>query len=244
MPQYTFGSGELWGVRTDVANSTPMQFGTLQEASVEFTSNVKELHGQYQFPVAVGRGSGKISGKCKFAQINGKLFADLFFGVTPTVGQLKTASNEAGTIPGTPFAITVANGATWVDDLGVKFAATGLPLTKVASAPTTGQYSVASGGVYTFAAADTTLGVQISYTYTAVTGVKQVVTNQLLGTQPIFTVVLKGTWGSKDVNIKLHACISTKLGLATKLEDFVVPEMDFSAFADASNQLATISTVE
>ena len=35
---------------------------------------------------------------------------------------------------------------------------------EVASGPTTGQYSV-SAGVYTFAAADTLLGVLISYTY-------------------------------------------------------------------------------
>ena len=36
---------------------------------------------------------------------------------------------------GSPYTVTVANAATFAADLGVVYAATGLPLTKVASAP-------------------------------------------------------------------------------------------------------------
>jgi hypothetical protein len=245
MPQYSFGSGSLYGVRTDVANSTPIRFAILQDINVDISANIKELHGQYQFPVAVARGTGKITCKSKFAQINGKIFNDLFFGATSTVGQLQTIVEEAGTIPTTPFAITVTNGATWVDDLGVTATLTGLPMTKVASSPTTGQYSVAAGGVYTFAAADTGLAMKISYTYTyAASGVKTVFANSLLGVQPIFMANLMTTWGSKNVNLKLHQCIANKLTFATKLEDFLIPELDFSAFADSSGNLLTLSTAE
>jgi hypothetical protein len=245
MPQYAFGSGSLFGVRTDTAVQAPYQFGILQDVSPEFSRNVKELHGGYAFPVAVAGGSGKISFKAKFAQINGRIFSDLFFGGTVTTGQLKTVVQEAGTIPTTPFQITVTNGATWVDDLGVIIASSGIPMVKVASNPTTGQYSVAAGGIYTFAAADTSVGVKISYTYTyAASGVKQVVANPLLGVQPIFMAVLNATWGGKDINFKFHQCMTTKLSMHTKLEDFMIPEFDFSCFADSSGNLVTISTVE
>jgi hypothetical protein len=234
----------LWAARTDVANPTPQQFGILQDISADFSRNVKELHGGYAFPVAVAGGSGKITFKAKFAQINGRIFSDLFFGATASTGQLKTANREVGTIPGTPFQVTVSNSANFVDDLGVIFSATGIPLVRVASAPAAGQYSVSSG-VYTFAAADTALGVWISYTYNYTTGgVKQVVANQLLGVQPIFMANLQATWGSKYINMKFHQCIATKLTFATKLEDFLIPEFDFAGFADSSNNLVTISTEE
>lgn len=246
MGQFAFGSGTLWAVRTDVADSTPYQFGILQDVAPEFSRNVKELHGGYAFPVAVAGGSGKISFKAKFAQINGRIFSDLFFGATANTGQTKIANREAGTIPTTPFAITVTNGATWVEDLGV-LNATGVPMIKVSSAatPTTGQYKCTTGGVYTFAAADTGLAVSISYTYSvAATGLKQIVANPLLGVQPIFAAHLVATWGGKDITFKFHQCIATKLTFTTKLEDFMIPEFDFSGFADASNNLVTISTVE
>jgi len=52
----------------------------------------------------------------------------------------------------------------WASDLGVVYAASGAPLTAVASAPAAGQYAV-SGGVYAFAAADAGAAVSLSYGY-------------------------------------------------------------------------------
>jgi hypothetical protein len=49
-------------------------------------------------------------------------------------------------------------------DLGVVFTATGIALTKVATAPATGQYAF-SGGTYTFNATDVGLSVTMSYDY-------------------------------------------------------------------------------
>lgn len=74
---------------------------------------------------------------------------------------------EAGTIPASPgpYQVTAAQvyGA-WAQDDGVKNATTGVALTKITGTPATGQYSVAAG-VYTFAAADTGVAVQLSYSY-------------------------------------------------------------------------------
>lgn len=74
--------------------------------------------------------------------------------------------DEQHTIPGSPYQVTVANTTSFIDD-GVFYVATGQQLTKVASSPTQGQYTVTSGGLYTFAAADTGQVVEINYTSTA-----------------------------------------------------------------------------
>ena len=92
--QLSFGSGAIWGERTDVIGSGigPRQFGVLQDIQIDFDWSNKELYGQLQFPVAIARGQGKITGKAKFAQILGLLYFDIFFGVTPATGQAVVAA--------------------------------------------------------------------------------------------------------------------------------------------------------
>jgi hypothetical protein len=252
MSQFIFGSGNLWAIPTitlagmAVTTPTPVPFGILQDISVDMSFTLKELHGQYSFPVAIGRGSGKIVCKAKFGRITAALFNQVF-GETPATGERKGVFEEAGTIPITPFAVTVANSATWVVDLGVKFALTGLPLTRVASGatPTTGQYKV-TAGVYTFAAADTTLVVAISYIYTTAVAPGQVFTinNQLIGASPFFKAALVETYQGKNFTLELNRCVSNKLTMATKLEDFAIPEFDFDAMADDANVIGTYSLAE
>jgi hypothetical protein len=152
-----------------------------------------QLYGQKQFPEAVARGKCKITGKAKFAYINGKQLNDIFFGQTLGVGMKQISLDEAATIPATPFQVTVANAANYVNDVrgdqGVRYttgAKAGQPLTKVASSPAAGQYSVNTAtGVYTFAAADTGSAVIISYLFTvAASGTQLNITNQLMGFAP------------------------------------------------------------
>ncbi|HXP74620.1 MAG TPA: hypothetical protein VN823_10785 [Stellaceae bacterium] len=246
MAQYSFGSGVLFGTRTDIANATPIRFGALQDVSIDFSFTLKELYGQYQFPLAVGRGAGKIQGKAKFAQINGTTLNSLFFGQAQATGQTLTSLTEAQSVPAsTPFTVTVANAATFAVDLGVVYAATGLPLAKVASAPAQGQYAVSSGGVYTFASADANAAILVSYTFTQTTsGSSATISNQLLGAAPTFQANFYETFQGKQVNLQLNQCVADKLTLATKLEDFTIPEFDFMAFADAAGNLGKISLAE
>jgi hypothetical protein len=249
MALYTFGSGTLFGVRNDVANATPVKFGALQEASVEFSASNKELYGQYQFPLAVARGKAKITGKAKFGQIQGRAFTDLFFGQSASVGQTTLANAEAQAVPGSsPYTVQVTNLTTYAADLGVVYAATGLPLTLVASSPATGQYAVASG-TYTFNAADAGAALLVSYQYT-VSGSGQSFTlaNPLIGTQPSFQLVLETSYqspsGLKKADLTLFNCVSSKLSFDAKQEDFSIPEMDFEAFANAAGNVFTWSFSE
>lgn len=242
---YSFGSGVLIGTRTDVPNATPVNFGLVQEVTIEEAASVKELYGQYQHPIAIARGTVKTTGKAKVARISGLAFANLFYGVTPSAGQLATAFAEAAAVPSAaPYTATAANSATAVDDAGVVYAASGLPLVKVASAPNAGQYAVAAG-VYTFAPADAGKAVLLNYTYAIPSaGQRFAVTNQLLGTTPTFQAQFFTTFQGQAVSLKLNNCTSSKLSFQTKLEDFVVPEFDFSCFADATGTVMTWSFAE
>jgi hypothetical protein len=253
MALYNFGAGALFGTPlTDatgavIANPSPTQFGVLQDVSVDISFDVKELFGQNQFPVAVGRGKGKISGKAKFAQLNGLMVNTLFFGQTLAAGIISDVVDTTGTaIPTTPFTITpvVPSSGTWTNDLGVKNA-NGVPMRRVASAPTTGQYSIAAGA-YTFAAADVGLTVYINFQYTATSTVaqKSTIANVAMGYAPTFKCDLYNAYNAKALTLTLNSCLATKLTFATKLDDFMISEFDFSAFADGAGNVMTYGLSE
>lgn len=243
---YQFGSGNAFGLVTVGGIVVPRKFGALQEISIDFAFNVKELYGQFQFPLTVARGQGKISGKAKFANLNGAMINDLFFTQTNATGQTLHAIGEAGLIPATPFQITATNGATFKEDLGVTNGVTGVPMTRVTGTPTTGQYACNNtGGVYTFAAADTGIAVLMDYAYTsASTGNTTTIANSLTGQAPNFALSFPIKYSGKSMYLKLNACVSSKISFATKLEDFMVPDFDFSGMADAAGNIGTISLSE
>lgn len=238
MAIYSFGSGVLLGQRTDVAGATPVNFGLVQEVELDLSFTTKELYGQYQFPLAIARGQAKAQAKAKLAQVSGLAFNALFFGQSLASGQLATSYGEAGTVPASsPYTVSAVNAATFADDYGVVYAATGLPLAKVASNPIAGQYSE-SAGVYTFAAADAGKAVLLSYTYSvAGSGQQFTLANPLLGTTPTFQAQLYTSFQGKTVTVSLYNCVSSKLAYATKLEDFTVPELDFAVFANAAGNV-------
>ncbi len=242
---YSFGSGVLIGTRTDIANATPVNFGLVQEVTLDETAGVKELYGQYQRPLAIARGTIKTTGKAKVARISGLAFANVYFGVAPVAGQTATAFAEAGTVEASsPYVVTAANAATFVADQGVVYAASGLPLTKVAASPIVGQYSVAAGA-YTFNASDAGHAVLLTYTYTlASSGQKLTISNQLLGTTPTFQALFYTSFLGQSVTLMLNNCTSSKLSFGTKLEDFVMPEFAFSCFPDAGGNVMTWSFSE
>ena len=102
---------------------------------------------------------------------------------------------QSTTIPATPgpYTVTVTNSASFIQDLGVTKA--GVAMTAVVSAPTTGQYSVAAG-VYTFAAADQTAAIIITYRYTIAPAAYTVTMPNLLvfTTAPANGTILSGDY--------------------------------------------------
>lgn len=316
--QYGFGSGLLFGTRTDITGTTPRQFGTLQDISVDFDGEIKELFGQFQFPVDVARGKTKITGKAKFAQISANVYNDLFFGQSTQAGESLLVYNESDTPASTPVSlntsasstsgattltfaattgvangdvvtgtgvaanttvvsftstvvtitpaltgsvtsgeaitftppptVTVANATGYSQDEGVVYAASGNPLKAMttSSGLTVGQYYVnPATGMYSFSVADSGVAMYISYLYTPIGTVGTTIlgANLLMGTTPRFSIQFSMTYNAKQINLNLLQCVSSKLMLPTKLDDYVLNELDFSAFANSAGNVFTLSTV-
>jgi len=246
MTQYAFGSGTLIAKRTDISGAPPCLFGTLDSVEIDFDRKIETLLGQYNVAVAAGGGEFKIAGKAKYARLQAAQFNNLFLGQTLTANSmLELTTGETDTVAS--GAVTVANSASFVEDYGVFYAASGTQLSPVTSSPAQGQYSV-SGGVYTFNAADNSAAVLIYYSYNVSSGNKISLANQLAGPLPMFEVVLKETFSyygtPKDLIVKLNACVSPKLSLPFSNQKFTVAEFDFQAIADASNNIGTISLSE
>jgi hypothetical protein len=248
MTTVNFGVGTLIGRRTDIANASPAFMGIAQDCEISFDQTLKELVGQYKMPVDVAAAQLKVTGKAKFARIQANALNDLILGQTLTTGAgEQMAVAEAATIATT---VTVAHAATFVHDLGVFHALTGVQFTRVASAPTVGQYSVVeTTGVYTFNATDVGVAATFYYSYTVTTMLQLSMANQLMGTGPSFEFHAQQSYTSNagvlsTMNIKLNACKGSKLSWPFKNTDYTIQDFDFTAFADASNNWGVISFSE
>lgn len=99
MSQYVFGTGQLFA--TPVGGGAPLRFGALQDVMVDFSGDIKELFGQYQFALDVARGKTKIEWKATTGNIDAMAFNEIFFDQTLTTGdQLQQVFNEAASVPG------------------------------------------------------------------------------------------------------------------------------------------------
>lgn len=248
MTAINFGVGTIIGRRTDISNPTPSFLGIMQDIEIDFDQTLKELMGQYKMPVDVAPANMKVTGKAKFAQIQANTANDLLFGqtITPASG-LTMAIAENHTVASTTQIVT--NAATFLHDLGVFYAATGMQLARVASAPSVGQYAVNEAtGTYTLNVADE-VSLNFYYSY-GVTNMKQItLTNQLMGFGPSFELNIQEQYinnagQTNQIFLKLNACRSSKLTLPFKNTDYTVQEFDFEAFADQSNTWGTFATTQ
>ena len=176
-----FGMGAIYAVPSGT-NPTPVPFAVLKDCTVSWKVTKKVLRGQWKFGIDVGEGPIDVSIKIGHADFRAGTIGMLLAGGTTTANSTTlVATGESWAIPGTPWQVTVSQSATWAEDGGVLDITAGKWLTRVASAPATGQYSVAAG-VYTFAAADTTHNLSIVYSYTSTTqGSKFAMPNLVMG---------------------------------------------------------------
>lgn len=243
MTQYVFGTGQLFS--TPVGGGAPLRFGALQDVSVDFSGDIKQLFGQYQYALDVARGKAKIEWKAAAGNIDVEFYNSIFFSQTVATGdELVQVFNEAGAVPAmTPYEVTVANGANFYADLGVSYAASGQPLKQVAAAPAVGEYTVSASGVYTFNATDASAGVLLNYLYeNAAAGGSLEVTNQLMGSAPRFQLILSQVYDSKNFTLVLYSNVAEKLSLPLKQDDYLISEINGQAMADAANRVARLTT--
>jgi hypothetical protein len=233
MAQSVFGVGFLFATPQG-ANPTPTRFGRLQDVAVDFSYDNKLLYGSNQYALEQARGKAKIELKAAVGVVDPILFNAIFFGLTTTTGETLNSVDESAT-PASG-SLTVANGATFSQDLGLYNTVTGLWMTRVASAPAAGQYAVnTTTGVYTVNTAQNGQLLKASYTYaSASTGSSLAFTNQLMGSSVIFSVQLvnkfKGSDGVvRSLYLNFPAVQCPKLAMPLKLDDFTLPQLDMSA---------------
>lgn len=244
-----FGSGIVFA--TPVAgnlptNPTPQEVGIIQDVKLTLGAEIKELFGQYQWPVDTAVGKRTVKGSFNFAQMSNSFFNNTFFADAVTTGTVSTAYEEHGAIPAvTTYTVTVANSATFVSDLGVLYAATRKPLAYIPTGvPTVGQYTF-TAGVYTFAAADASTAVLISYGYTAATvGTTLTVGNHVMGYGPIVSLTIPLLYQGGAASIVLPNVRLGKIDFTTKLDDYLMMSTDFQAFAGAGGNPINIFNLQ
>lgn len=236
-----FGSGIVCANPTggnEATNPTPARFMTLQDVDITISQTLKELKGQYQFPDDVAPAERKITGKVGSGKVSVAMLQNLVFADGYAAGA-KVLNTTSQTVPAaTPYTVTVAppNSGTFTSDMGVQYA-NGQPFTKVASGPTVGQYSV-SGAVYTFAAADASAAIVISYVYSvAASGHTMTVNNQLMGYGPVFEIYLANPYQTVNgiyAGMHLFAARFSKVNFPIKRDDYTIQDFEFEAYPNAS----------
>lgn len=234
-----FGSGVLWATPIQdalgaaFATPTAFQFGILQDIGIDASFEEKLLYGSNSFPVDSGRGKGKIGLKAKFANLNILPFTAAFFGQSAVNGLITTVKDDVGQAAAANVTVAPPGGATFFANLGVRIDANGTPMIRVASAPTSGQYTTNGSGQYVFAAADVGKTVFIDYQHiTAAAGKLLTVQNLPMGLTPTFRLDMSMARNGKVLTLTWPKVTSSKLAMSTKQEDFMVPELDMSALAD------------
>ena len=247
-----FGVGKLIAVPTRFADGSaiavpnPVILGTMQDISLDMGVELKKLYGSKRYPIAIGQGKGEINLKAKYAEINGAILGSLFFGKAPVSAIKGLEMDVPGTIPAaSTYTVTATppNSGTFVADLGVFMVSDGSQMVRVASGPTAGQYSCSNLGVYTFAATDAGKPFLYGYEYSATSATGQVfnLTNEVMGTSPSFSTFLKTQFDGQTMVVKLNKCVSGKLNVPLKSDDFAVYDFEAEAFADAAQQVGYIA---
>lgn len=239
---FQFGIGGLYAKRTGGLAGTPdfpQRFGTLQDVNVEFNQKLVPLRGQSKFPDDVAPGDMECKGKAAFGNINVEIYNALFFADTITSGVTIVAfgdngRGEAHTVPGTPFTVTVTNAATFVEDLGVRYADGSGELQAVAAGGEVfGRYSVDEDtGIYTFGSADEDAEVLISYAYTNTGGRTLTVTNRLMGQGPVFELFLLQPYQNIGNGMHLFRCRASKMSAPMKRDNYLISDFEFEAYTD------------
>lgn len=231
------GIGTIYALPSG-ANPTPIPIAVAKSAVLTIAGSLKFANGQWQAPIDAMRTDSNISVKLANADFRASALAMLLPGATTSVGSNQAATGEAFTIPTTPFQVTVSQSATFVEDGGVLDLSAGKWLDRVASAPATGQYSVAAG-VYTFAAADTGHSITIAYLYNSATvGKTTSWNNQVMGASTgylvrVFQVYLVAGV-LKSVGFKLPNVHFANLSINYKNDDFAEQSLEGRAIQDVT----------
>lgn len=227
-----FGAGRLI-YRTQTG--TPVPVATLQEVDVDISATTKDLIGENQYPEASVRAGMKISGKVQTGRFDGRVISNLYLGASEEAGTiakglLVAADREPYTVDQDGTVALNLGEAQFDTDLGVIDVATGGAFKWVAANPAAGEYTYDANGMYAFDEGSAGRRVMISFVKSvAGQGETTTITNDLMGEGPTFEMI---SFDKKGLYLQLYCCQFSKLSLQRKNEDFLIPNLEFSAYAD------------
>jgi hypothetical protein len=226
-----FGAGDIFLV----ASGSAYKCGDCQEINLDISEEEKLLYGAKKHPIMVAHGKAKIGLKLTFARLQGGVIAAVL-GAAYSVGRrIGVIDEPSGVIAAGTFA--VANPTGFLNQ--ALRDENGYPLSPVVGAPQAGQYQVSAAGAYTVHASANGKVYKASYSYAdAVNGRTVALVNGLMGLAPQFAIGGYNTEpdGSK-AGLYLYAVSLNKLGLAFKNEEFTMPSLDGTAYADAQDRV-------
>ena len=261
-----FGAGVLFATPLYDASGaaitvpSPIQFGIVQDITIDDSAEVKELYGADQYAVDIGRGKAKLMIKCKQAEINANLFNSVYYGQGLVRGYDAVHADTSGTsVTGAPGSTAVnivvpgaAGSGLFIADLGVQDG-NGNPYVRVASSPTSGQYSLvtgagSSGATYQFGDQSVGNTVFISYQYSnaalPATGQVMTIQNIPMGQVPVFAAQFFNSRNGHTLWRRFPKCVATKITMDFKNDDFVIPDLEISCFADTNNVVQQFAFTE
>lgn len=233
--QIVFGAGSLF-TRSKATQPQSRKIATLQEVSFEISEEDVELYAANKFPIHSAPTKGKAGGKIKVAAYEPALAAAVMGGATTSTGYEALVIDEAFTVPANPgpYTSVATQAADFNEDYGVVYAADSKPLTRVASAPAVGQYSVNEAtGTYTLAAADQGKAMLRSYSIdVAGAGETIDVKNVLMGTGDTFTLFGWNEFDGRKFGYKFPTVRIMGFSGSLKPDSHMTPEHSFKAFAN------------
>lgn len=211
----------------------------LTDCTASVDAEDKTLPNEDQVPVLSIRSALKVSIKAKVQRVLSMALHAAMTGGTVTAGAAKVVIENESHAAG--VSVTVDNGATFSEDLGVKDA-NGNPMEPIAAAPTVGQYVPGAVGVgtYTFNVAETG-NVRIDYVKTSTTGETVTVDNQAQAESPTLTGWFYGSSKQPDGTTKktaryFYKLVPSKLSEAQKRGDFADSDIELTAIANAAGK--------
>lgn len=224
------------------ATPTPIPIAICKSATVDFKQDKKILRGQWMGGIDAFAGPLDITLKLVNSDFSASMLSMVNQGATNAANGKLVVSGEAGTVPTTPFQITVSGGATFSEDGGVLDLTAGKWLTRGATATGAGVYAVAAG-VYTFNTADSGHSVLITYTKTATSAVMvtQTMNNQVMGPSTGYLVRVFNNYTisgvAKSAGYEFPNVHFNSFGIGFKSEDWTEVNLEGKAIQDVTTNL-------
>lgn len=249
-----FGPGFCWVSGLGMSGSRTL-LGNLKSVKLTMDPTIKTMRGSNQVAMYAGTTEYKFSGSAEFENLSTAILmvsglTQLASGGAAALSIVPTMDDASLTISTNTMTITGMTDCLMVrTPIALGALAAGSQMTKVASGPTTGQYSV-SGAAITFAAADVTSWGSakplVTWLKPATTDLGKIsVINAPVQQTPYLAIEALAVFDGKYRFHQWPRCIATKLPELEGKDDFAKNKLEFEVLADPNTGVVgTISLTE